>query len=166
VIENSKKCIIKPIKSGLIEDASDSKVVFTNVFKPKSEKEKKYEICPTYLQSHIQKRGDIRVILVGGKVFATLIDSQSNSSTITDWRKGEQSLKHTKVELPKGIENKCISLLKVLKLRYGAIDLILDKENNYVFLEINPNGQWAWIESQTGYEISSEIVNLLQNETF
>jgi len=42
----------------------------------------------------------------------------------------------------------------------------LDKNSNFIFLEINPNGQWAWIEKQTEYQISNEIVNLLEHEYF
>ena len=164
--ENDDDCIIKPIKSGLIEDDLESKVVFTSILKSISKRKKSIELCPNYLQSHISKKSDIRVIMVGDCVFATLIDSQVNNSTLTDWRKGEQSLKHTKIELPNDIKTKCISLLKILKLRFGAVDFILDKNNNYIFLEINPNGQWAWIESQIGYDISNEIVKLLQNENF
>ena len=64
------------------------------------------------------------------------------------------------------IFNDYLSLLKTLNLRFGAIDFILDKKGNYIFLEINPNGQWAWIEKQTGYEISNEITNLLEYECF
>ena len=76
------------------------------------------------------------------------------------------NLKHEKINLPEEINIKCIALLQALKLRYGAIDFILDDNGNYIFLEINPNGQWAWIEKQTGYNITQEIVNLLQYETF
>jgi glutathione synthase/RimK-type ligase-like ATP-grasp enzyme len=137
--ENKEECIIKPIKSGLIEDDTESKVVFTNILKS---------------------------IVVGNKIFATLIHSQENSKTKTDWRKGEMNLKHEKINLPEEINIKCIALLQALKLRYGAIDFILDDSGNYIFLEINPNGQWAWIEKQTGYNITQEIVNLLQYETF
>lgn len=71
-----------------------------------------------------------------------------------------------KIKLPDAILNQCISLLKILNLRFGAIDFILDKNGNYIFLEINPNGQWAWIEKQTGYKISNEITNLLEYECF
>jgi len=53
-----------------------------------------------------------------------------------------------------------------LKLRFGAIDFVLDKNEEFIFLEINPNGQWAWIEKLTGYQISHEITNLLVNESF
>lgn len=164
--ENKEKCIIKPVKSGLIEDDNSSKVVFTNILQSIPENTEKVSSSINYLQSHILKKGDIRVIVVGNKIFSTLINSQEHSNTKTDWRKGEMNLKHEKINLPEKINIKCISLLKKLKLRYGAIDFILDDNGNYIFLEINPNGQWAWIEKQTGYKITKEIVNLLQYESF
>ena len=163
---NNQQCVIKPIKSGLIEDDLKSKVVFTNVLKsiPKNKKEISSNL--NFIQSHILKKGDIRVIAVGEKLFATYIDSQLHSKTRTDWRRGEVKLNHTKIKLPKHLQLKCISLLKILNLKYGAIDFILDKNDNYIFLEINPNGQWAWIEKQTGYNITKQIVNLLKYENF
>ena len=164
--ENKEKCIIKPIKSGIIEDSVETKVVFTNILKTVPEKEEKVSSSTNYIQSHILKKGDVRVIVVGNKIFATLIHSQENSETKTDWRKGEMNLIHERINLPEEINSKCIFLLKTLKLRFGAIDFILDGMGNYIFLEINPNGQWAWIEKQTGYNITKEIVNLLQYETF
>lgn len=48
-----------------------------------------------------------------------------------------------------------------LGLSYGAIDFVLTPDNNYIFLEINPNGQWAWIENETGLNISDSIINEL-----
>ncbi|MBW8201844.1 MvdC/MvdD family ATP grasp protein [Flagellimonas abyssi] len=164
--KNNEECIIKPVKSGLIDDEKESKVVFTNKLKILPTSDNKIKVSPNFLQTEIKKKGDIRVIVVGNKIFSTLIDSQSNDSTKTDWRKGEKPLNHQKINLPKQVENKCISLLRKLNLRYGAIDFILDKSGNYIFLEINPNGQWAWIENQTGYPISKEIVTLLKNENF
>lgn len=161
---NNGNCIIKPIKSGLIEDECNSKVVFTNILKNKPISKKQIKISPNFFQSHIQKIGDVRVTIVGKKAFTTLIHSQENTQTQVDWRKGENTLKHTKIKLPIEILRKCTKLLSLLNLRFGAIDFILDEQNNFIFLEINPNGQWAWIEKQTGYEISNEIVNLLEHE--
>lgn len=56
---------------------------------------------------------------------------------------------------------KCINLVKDLNLRFGAIDLVCDLDGDYWFLEINPNGQWAWIENQTKLPIASSIVDEL-----
>ncbi|ULB35728.1 hypothetical protein [Proteiniphilum propionicum] len=162
---NKSNCIVKPIKSGLIEDTNIPKVVFTNLLKEKP-KIKQIELSPNFFQAHIKKTYDVRVTMVGDKPFAVLIDSQNNSETLVDWRKGEFSLKHTKIKLPDEILKQCITLLKTLNLRFGAIDFILDTNEDFIFLEINPNGQWAWIEKQTGYDISNEIVNLLEYEYF
>ncbi|MBW6480677.1 MAG: hypothetical protein K0B37_14710 [Bacteroidales bacterium] len=159
-------CIIKPVKSGLIEDESKPKVVFTNILKERPLSKEQIEFYPNFFQQHIKKTCDVRVTIVGDTSFATLIHSQDNIETQTDWRRGENILKHTKIELPNDIRKKCVELLKLLNLRFGAIDFILDKNEDFIFLEINPNGQWAWIEKQTGYEISNEIVNLLEYEVF
>jgi glutathione synthase/RimK-type ligase-like ATP-grasp enzyme len=163
---NNASCIIKPIKSGLVEDENKSKVVFTNHLKNRPNSKEQIEFAPNYFQSLIIKKYDVRVIVVGEIFFATLIHSQNNTETQIDWRRGENILQHTKIELPDDIKGKCIELLKVLNLRFGAIDFIFDVNEDLVFLEINPNGQWAWIEKQTGYEISNEIVNLLEYENF
>lgn len=165
-VNNQNDCIIKPIKSGLIEDKNDSKVVFTNNIKSLPDEKLRIEQCPSFFQEHIRKEADIRVTVVGSKIFATSISSQKNEITKTDWRRGEIPLDHVKIKLPLDIEIKCIQLLKYLNLRFGAIDFVKDENGNFIFLEINPNGQWAWIERQTGHEISDEIVNLLINESF
>ena len=153
-----QKSIIKPIKSGQIGD----KIVYTSDVKTITAKEQ-VENYPNYLQKKIDKAFDIRVTVVGEKVFAVRIDSQQRQETATDWRKGENLLPHCKAQLPIDVEQKCIDLIKELHLGFGAIDLIEDKDGKYVFLEINPNGNWAWIEKQTGYDISGEIVKRLVN---
>lgn len=64
-------------------------------------------------------------------------------------------------DLPVEIEQKCIQLTKMLSISFGAIDLVRDKNGDYIFLEINPNGQWAWVEMETGLKISDEIIKFL-----
>ena len=69
---------------------------------------------------------------------------------------------HKKHELPKDIKEKCIQITKKFSLNYSAIDLILDKNGQYIFLECNPNGQWAWLEVRLGFPISKKIVELIR----
>lgn len=164
---NRNNGIIKPIKTGYIEDDNLLKLIYTsdididilNAYKNTL-------LYPTYLQSKIYKKADIRVTVVGNKTFPAAIMSQEFNETKTDWRKGGNSnLKHELINLPTEIEAKCLAITKKFDLKFGAIDLILDENNEYIFLEINPNGQWAWIEKKLGYNISKEIVNLLINKS-
>ncbi|HEX8894260.1 MAG TPA: hypothetical protein VF783_13095 [Terriglobales bacterium] len=67
---------------------------------------------------------------------------------------------HTRFEkhvLPSGVENRLLLLMRRMGLEYGAIDLRLTPEGKYVFLEINPAGQFLWIEEATGQKISDAI---------
>lgn len=156
-------CVIKPIKSGLIGNDANAKIIFTSKLTSRPSSKGKIESSPNFLQKEIKKEYDVRVIVVGNKVFTTLIHSQEKEETQIDWRRGENFLKHTPTILPPNINRKCIELLHRLSLRFGAIDFVLDITGNYIFLEINPNGQWAWIEQRTNYAISTEIVNLLRD---
>lgn len=158
-------CIIKPIKTGFIEEEKNSKIIFTSEINTNIlGGYKDTFIFPTYLQKKIDKKNDVRVTVVGDKVFSVMIYSQENDETKIDWRKSSSNrIRHEKLVLPSQLEEKCVLLTKILGLKFGAIDLVLKPDGTYVFLEINPNGQWAWIEKRLGYEISSEIVSLLVN---
>ncbi|MGM9732485.1 MAG: MvdC/MvdD family ATP grasp protein [Prevotella sp.] len=157
---HDKECIVKPIMSGQIGWPEMHEVVFTSSLEHTPDDEE-IASCPSYLQRQIEKVYDIRLTIVGQKAFAVAIDSQINAETRIDWRKGENLLPHRKIELPHSLIRKCQKMLSVLELQYGAFDFILDKFGNHYFLEVNPNGQWAWIECQTGYDISGAIVNQL-----
>ena len=158
---NKSLCIIKPIKSGLIEGSEEEGVIFTNKVILNKDNLQRVEPCPIYLQNHISKKGDIRVTVVENELYAAFIDSQGKEESKVDWRKSIEPLKHSKIMLPEDIATKSLLLTKKLKLNFAAIDFILDKENNYIFLEINPNGQWAWIEKQLNYPISDKIASII-----
>jgi acetyl/propionyl-CoA carboxylase alpha subunit len=51
--------------------------------------------------------------------------------------------------------------MKIMQLEFGALDFIVDPEGNWWFLEVNPSGQWLWIETLTGLDISGEIAQWL-----
>ncbi|MBA1190842.1 hypothetical protein G7Z99_17600 [Pseudomonas entomophila] len=119
-------------------------------------------LTPFITQAEVVKQYDVRVTVVGERVFATAIWSQNNPETEVDWRQGSRpDLQHERIELTESVQEKCVELVRRLGLRYGAIDLVRDKAGKLWFLEINPNGQWAWIENLTGYPIASAIVDEL-----
>lgn len=158
----NKDCIIKPIKSGNVDIKTSSKIIFTSqIEKDFYEDKTRIADFPVYLQENIHKRYDLRCIVIGKQVYCAQIESQEYEDSRIDWRRGKSFLKHIKHELPNAIKEKCIEMTKKLGLKYSAIDLILDNTGKYIFLECNPNGQWAWLEIRLGFPISKEIVNLL-----
>lgn len=160
VISQNGNIVIKPLKNGMLDDKS---VIFTNIVSGKDLKFLKQSVpLPSTYQENIKKELDIRITVIGKKVFATEIDSQKNKSSKTDWRRSQNIiLPHRQHRVPKYIENKCVTLVEKLGLQFGAIDMVLSKDNKYYFLEINPNGQWGWIEKRTGYKLTEALVDLL-----
>ena len=130
----------------------------------KPENLEKVAVTPVFLQRYIEKEKELRITVVGNQIFSCEIDSQQMSTTQEDWRahifEGNQPPLKPCI-LPAAIGNKCLKLLAKLDLSFGCIDMIVTPQNNYVFLEVNPNGQWAWVEQQTGLPISTAIAQLL-----
>lgn len=120
--------------------------------------------APAIFQEAVAKRIELRVTVVGRKVMAAAIHSQQTSRRAGDWRHYPELdiARHYSVwQLPADIEQRCLDVTAALGLCYGAIDLILTPEGEYVFLEINPHGQWEFIETATGLPISDAIADLL-----
>lgn len=62
------------------------------------------------------------------------------------------------------IETKLLKLKKNMKLEFGAADLIRTPDDEFVFLEINPNGRWWWIQELTRTNIARDIAMHLSIE--
>lgn len=160
--ENNENIIIKPISQTRIQYKESTQFIFTNaVPKDLIDEIEKYDLTPCIFQQNISKEYEVRTTVVGNDVFSAAVYSQEDNETKTDWRK--KKLRFIETKLPNEVEQLCVQLLKKLNLEFGAIDLIKTPESEYVFLEINPNGQWAWIENQTGQKISESIINFLTN---
>lgn len=155
-----KQCIIKPVHNGRVFNDKDLSVVYTSELHEGFDDES-IQCSTAYVQEKIDKKYDVKVTVVGKHFFATAIYSQNVVETKVDWRKGNHNLRHERIKLPQEVEEKCLKLMSYLNLEYSAIDFVVDKQGNYNFLEINPNGQWAWIEKQTGYNISGALADLL-----
>jgi ATP-grasp ribosomal peptide maturase len=111
-------------------------------------------------QTKLRKRFDLRVTVVGGEVFATRIDNPDE----LDWRRGRHNIAYQPYEMPENVLVGVRRLMRSLGLVFGALDFVVTDEGHH-FLEINPNGQWGWIENETGQHISRAIADVLMNGT-
>jgi len=118
-------------------------------------------LCPTQLQEYVEKAFELRITIIGDKVFAVKIDSQLHEETKIDWRLHTKLNPHSIFELPASIEKFCIDFLKEQGLVYGAMDFIVTPQGEYCFLENNPFGQYLWLEIETGIPLTETMCNLL-----
>ena len=117
---------------------------------------------PCLFQEHIRKKADIRVTVVGDKVFSALIDSQSNQDSRIDFRlKPDLPIHH--FELPGSISRKLLKLIHGWNLEFAACDFVLTPDDQLIFIEANVEGNWLWIEHDLDLPISRTIAeNLFQ----
>lgn len=160
---NTRDIVIKPLSQTRIFDEEEASLIFTNLFPPNiMEQIEQFDLTPCIFQKNIRKEYEVRATVVSEKVFAAAVHSQTDEETKVDWRR--KKLEFVEMTLPAEVEDLCVRLTKELNLGFGAIDLIVTPDGEYVFLEINPNGQWVWIENQTGQEISEAIIEYLTDE--
>ena len=161
----SGRCIYKPHDSGAVNHAG-GEAVYTNIlseyFWQSEQANERLQLCPGIFQTYIAKAFELRVTVVGNLCFAAKIDSQASSKTRVDWRRYDfANVNHEAFALPKDIQQKCIQLISSMDLVFGAIDMIVTPDGEYYFLEVNANGQWAWIQLLTGQDIASAIADTL-----
>jgi glutathione synthase/RimK-type ligase-like ATP-grasp enzyme len=117
---------------------------------------------PVLLQRWIAKKFEIRLTCVGRKFFAAKLSCEGYEDVV-DWRLPEvfPNLRYEPIDLPRYVADRVRSLMAFLDLEFGAIDFAVDNKGDYYFLEINPVGQWLWIEEETHLPISAAIAQRL-----
>lgn len=117
-------------------------------------------ISPAIFQEEIEKDFDIRVTVIGTQAFSCEIHQTGSIHDEIDWRKGTtgNELVYKPCEFP--MSETCIRMVAIMGLQYGAIEFVMDKKGDYWFMEINPNGQWGFIELETGLPLSQAMANL------
>lgn len=162
--KNDENIIVKVFAASPMLD----KALFTN--KVTAEYMKKIDsvkMSPAIFQSIIPKDYELRITVVGEKIFAVKINSQEDEETALDWRRkpklNDFEVTMEMIDLPMMIEDRILKFMKNMGLRFGCIDMIVPPEGEYVFLEINPNGQWYFIQLKTEAQIAKAIADLLMS---
>ncbi len=116
--------------------------------------------APVIFQEYIEASVDLRVTVVGAQIFAAAVHSQDTAYKV-DCRIDISNARIEAVELPPDIHEKLLSLMGAMGLVYGAIDMRRTPDGRYIFLEINPAGQWLFIEHYSKQPITAALASKL-----
>lgn len=156
---------VKILRKAVLNNVGRSGIgIYTNVVTLDYLKKHAANISSTALmaQEYVAKKVELRVTIVGTKLLACVIHSQDSERTRIDWRRYDfERVKHEVYELPTSVAAKLLAFMKRCNLSFGAVDMIITPDDNFVFLEINPSGQFGWIERLTSLPISRTIAELL-----
>ncbi|MGW6603346.1 MvdC/MvdD family ATP grasp protein [Streptomyces sp. NPDC055036] len=107
-------------------------------------------------QRYIPKVADVRVTVVGERLFAAQITGGG-----VDWRSAGENATYEPVSVPRGVVQPINRFMTHYGLAYGAFDFAVSKSGPWFFLECNPNGQFGFVEAKTGMAISQAIADYL-----
>jgi hypothetical protein len=139
---------------------TDWQVTETRRFTPDDFKNLQWlKYCPVIFQEEISNKRDIRVTVIDNDLFAAEIWPRHPEARL-DWRL-EPAAKLVKHQLPDAVSEKILEIIRALGLRFGAVDLALTDTSEYCFFEVNPSGQWLFMEIQLGYPLSEILARRL-----
>ena len=116
--------------------------------------------CPMIFQELIPKAYELRIAYIDGHCFT----GRLNTADVMDWRKSDPEIvKWQSYEITKELQQQLTLLMNEIGLSFGAIDLIRQTDGQYVFLEVNPIGEWGMLEKELNLPISKFIAEGLIN---
>lgn len=120
---------------------------------------------PMVFQELIPKARELRIAWVAGECFTGALDASGTSRGQTDWRlAAPEECSWQRAELPLEVSRGLQSLMSELGLVYGAIDLIHTPGGEYIFLEVNPGGEWGMLQRDLGLPIAEAIAEALLSD--
>lgn len=117
--------------------------------------------APTIFQDYIDAECDLRVVWVDGVEWTVRIDSQAGVGRVDS--RLDTSVDFAAEQLPASVSKSLATLMGALGLSFGVLDIRLGVDGEYYFLEVNPQGQFAYLEIKTGLPIFRSLSNLLMH---
>jgi glutathione synthase/RimK-type ligase-like ATP-grasp enzyme len=114
-------------------------------------------MAPCLLQERVAKDHELRVTVVGQETVAVRIDSQHHPDARVDWRRAQHDVGYRVVHLESDLERALREMNRRLGLEFGAYDLAVTPDGEPVFFEVNPVGQWLWLEQACNAPISAAV---------
>lgn len=115
-------------------------------------------------QEWIPKAHEVRLTVVGRRMFATQIHAGSEAARI-DWRSDYDALEYTPCGVPDAVRDGVLAWLDRFRLNFGAFDFAVTPDGEWVMFECNPSGEWSWIQNKTGLPIAAALAELLTGGT-
>lgn len=163
--DNDENICFKLQKGIVLESSNGYLTVYTNkVSKGDLENVNLVSSHPCLFQEYIEKDFEFRVVSTKKGNHSIGIYSQNSDISKVDYRKYDfDNVPYEKINLPIETENFCSNMLNHYNLDFGVFDFIRSENGEDVFLELNPNGQWLWLEDLAKYNLTEHVGNNLLN---
>jgi hypothetical protein len=159
---SAKGIVTKPLASGYLErdDGRGDTLIYTNEVEQRHLRNaESVRACPTLFQVRISKRYDVRMCIVDREILTVAM--QRSDSAIDVRRDNMEGVAYRPVNPPVRTARATRRLLSSYGLRFAALDFVVDSAGKWYFLELNPNGQWAWLDLVGGADFAGQFCRAL-----
>jgi hypothetical protein len=115
--------------------------------------------CPSIYQEYIKPKYELRITAVEERFYAAKIVMKDAAQP--DWRSEIRDDIYEPYEVSDSLRDRLVSLQQAFGLIYGAYDFVVDEDGDLVYLEVNPAGQWLWLEERLDLPISRALARCL-----
>lgn len=159
-VEQHKTVAVKSVAGYGCQVEGGFYAVYTNIVtKEILDRFESIRVAPVCLQEYIDKKFELRITIVGQRVFGCRIDSQSIQQAQIDWRRYDRKTPYSVYSIDQELSIRLIAIMKHYGIRFASFDLIVTPDGRTVFLEMNPATQFLWIEELTGMPITDAIID-------
>ena len=155
------ECAVKPLNVTRASDGEVDRLPLTTTL-PAGHPLDSVAVAPTIFQPYIEKAYELRCVVIGDNTFCVKINSQVDEVTRKDWRAGEPG--QEAFVLPDHVKASIHRLMRSFDINFASIDLIVTPSGEFVFLDLNPNGQWLWLEADLGLPLVGAMADLLTTQ--
>jgi glutathione synthase/RimK-type ligase-like ATP-grasp enzyme len=159
-------CALKPLIATRVDGEEGARLPLTTIL-PRGHALDSVALSPSIFQPYIEKAYELRCVVMGEKIFTAKLNSQAHEGTRLDWRAGsveDAQVEHEVYDLPERVEAGLHRLMRSFGINFASIDMIVTPDGEFVFLDLNPNGQWLWLEEELGLPLVAGMADLLTSE--
>ena len=152
------RCAIKPLLAFGVSNEQGFRLPLTTTL-PAGYPLDSVALAPNIFQPYIDKAFELRCVVMGDKIFCAKMNTQADEATRKDWRAGNPE--HEIFSLPEHIQVAIHRLMASFEINFASMDIIVTPSGEFVFLDLNPNGQWLWLETELGLPLVASMADLL-----
>lgn len=133
-------------------------VIYTSLVDERDWEDPRIAHTAHLVQEWVDKSHEVRLVCVAGRCFAAELHAQSAQAAV-DWRSDPEEITYAVADVPSDVHTGVTAILRRLGLCFGVFDFVVQPDATWTFLELNANGQWAWIGATRGraWRVNSQI---------
>lgn len=154
--------VYKPLRGRVWRDEETYWMPYTSLIREEDLIQDEILRCtPGIFQELVAKSYELRLTVIGHRIFGAKVLSQATQTGRLDWRKAYSELEMVPAEVPPEIQARCRGLLSRLGLVFGCFDFIVTPDGHHIFLEVNEMGQFLFVEAYTGMPLLDAFCEFL-----